>query len=261
MKHTLESWGLGSLANELRKLILKGDTAPDTLALALSQTQAYKQRFAGNEIRMKNGLPELTPAQYIATEEQYQNVLRAYGLPPGFYDKHADFVKLIGNDVSPTELDTRAKIAHDYYTSAPAAEKALWQQYGFAKGDVIAGILDPKVATQVIQDRANMVALGGAAAQEGFALSKGRARLFNQNGVTLQQAQQAYSQIAQTFGTDQSIAQRFGATFGQKQEEDDLLLGKGSATNLRDRLYSEETALFKGTAGVDQNTLSVSQDY
>jgi hypothetical protein len=120
---TLKSWGLGTLLPDLKGFILGGDTSPDTLSLKLSQTTAYKQRFAGNEERRKNGLPELNPAQYIGLEEQYSNVLRSYGLPAGFYDSHKDFTDFIGKDISPSEIQTRAQIAHDQYQAAPVVHE------------------------------------------------------------------------------------------------------------------------------------------
>jgi hypothetical protein len=160
--------GLGALAKDLRNLILRGDTSPDTLSLALSQTDAYKKRFAGNELRRKAGLPELNPAEYIAVEEQYTNVLKAYGLPAGFYDKHEDFTKMIGGDLSPDELRQRAQVAHDQYIAAPAYVKSLWSQYFGTKGDALAAILDPDTATATIAARSQQVGIGGAAAQQGL---------------------------------------------------------------------------------------------
>lgn len=261
MLQTLQSWGLATLAPDLKNLILKGDTSPDTLSLALSQTQAYKTRFSGNAIREKNGLPDLTPAQYIALEEQYKNVMNAYGLPAGFYDTHDGLADLIGKDISATELQARAQVAHDQYTNAPDYVKNLWSTYFGTQGDAIAAILDPNTATQVIQDRGAQVAIGGAAAQNGFTLSQPRAQQFEQAGVTLDDARKAYSQIASSYATDQNIAQRFGATFGQTQEENDVLLGDASAGNLRNTLYSEEEGLFKGHSGLTQQSLGVDQEH
>lgn len=261
MTQMLQSWGLGSLLPDLKQLIINGDTNSDTLSLALSQTQAYKQRFAANDIRVANGLPALSPAQYIATEEQYRNILQSYGLPAGFYDTPQDFTDFIAKDISPTEMDARAKIAHDQYVAAPDATKALWQSYGFSKGDAVAAILDPDVATSIIQDRAQQVAIGGAAAAQGFTVNQPRAQQFQQAGVTLSQAQQAYSQLSQSFGTDQQIAQRFGTTFDQTQEENSLLLNQGDAINKRQTLYDEEKSLFQGHGGADANTLGVSQEH
>lgn len=261
MASTLAAWGLSTLSGDLRNLIVKGDTQADTLSLALTQTAAYKQRFAGNALRVKQGLAELNPAQYIALEESYSNILRSYGMPSGYYDKPEDFTKFIGNDVSPAEIQTRAQIAHDMYTNAPDSVKSLWGQYFGTKGDAIAFILDPDKATQVIQDKANQVGIGGAAAQVGLTVGQPRAQQLQQAGVTLAGAQKAYQQIAQAMPTDQAIAARFGQTFGQSQEENDLLLGQGDASVLRSTLYSEEKGLFSDKAGMTDSSLSVNQSH
>jgi hypothetical protein len=261
MMDTLKSWGLGALAGDLKRFITNGDTSPDTLALELSQTKAYKQRFAANEIRVKNGLSELKPAEYIALEEQYRQVLGAYGLPKGFYDGRDDFTKFIGNDLSPSELASRAQVAHDQYIAAPDYVKQLWSQYFGTKGDAIAAILDPNTATQVIQDRAQQVAIGGTAEANGLHINQARAQQFQEAGVTLDQARKAYQQIAVSMPTDQTIAKRFGTTFDQKQEENDLLLGNADAGVKRQTLYAEEQGLFKGGSAADSNALGVSQSY
>lgn len=258
---TLNSWGLGALIGDLKNLIVAGDSNPDTLSLALSQTQAYKDRFAGNAARVARGLPELTPAQYIATEEQYANILQSYGLPKGFYDQHSDFTNFIGGDISPAELQARAQVAHDQYLNAPDDVKNLWSQYFGTKGDAIAAILDPNTATQIIQDRGQQVGIGGAAIQQGFNVSQSRAQQFQQAGVTLAGAQKAYAQIAQMAPTDQQIAQRFGTTFDQANEENSLLLNAAPDAQKRQVLYDSEQALFKGGSGADQNSLGVSQSY
>lgn len=256
---TLKSWGLDSLLGDLKGFIQAGDTSPDTLSLKLSQTTAYKQRFAANEERRKNGLPELLPAQYIGLEEQYNNVMRAYGLPQGFYDSPKDFTDFIGKGLSPDEIKERAQIAHDQYQAAPAYMRELWGQYYGTKGDAIAAILDPNVAQAVIEDRSKQVGIGAAGAQYGFGVSASRAQQFAQSGVTLQGAQQAYRQIAAVHGQDQAIAQRFGQQFSQQSEENDLLLGDPAAAQKRRALYGSEEALFQGRSGVDASTLGVSQ--
>lgn len=261
MKAQLHAWGLDALVNDLRGFIVAGDTSPDTLTLALSNTQAYKTRFAANDIRIANGLSALSPAEYLGMERQYKDVLQSYGLPPGFYDSTKDFTDFIGKDISASELDARAKIAHDQYEAAPTYIKNLWGQYFGGKGDAIAAILDPEVATQVIQDRANQVAIGGAAAQHGLQVTQPRAQELQQAGITGQQAQQAYDQIATALPTDQSIAQRFGTTFGQQAEENSLLLGDAEAAKKRQRLYSSEEGLFKQSPGLDASSLGISQEH
>lgn len=263
MNETLKSWGLESLSGDLKNLILQGDTSADTLSLALSQTAAYKQRFSANELRIKNGLPELTPAQYIATEEQYRNVLQAYGLPKGFYDKNEDFNDFIAKDISPSELDKRAQVAAQQYQNAPQAYKDVWEKYySFTPGEAIANILDPNhESLQDLQNRANAVAIGGTAQQVGLNVNRQRAEQFVANGVTLNQAQAAYQRIAEALPTDQRIASRFHQTFGQTQEENDLLLNNGNDTRLRETLYNEEKGLFDAKSGADAQSLGVSQSY
>jgi hypothetical protein len=260
LKALLNSWGLGTLYQAASGYLIQGLTS-DEVTLKLQDTPEYKTRFAGNEIRKANNLPVLSPAQYIATEEQYQQVMRNYGLPPGFYDKPSDFNEFIGNDVSPAEIDARAKIAHDQFIAAPDYVKNLWSQYFGTQGDAIASILDPHVATQVIQDRSTQIGIGGAAAAQGLGVSQPRAQQLQQAGVTLAGAQKAYQQIAQSLPIDQQIAKRFGTTFDQSNEENDLLLGLGQDSMKRQTLYDEEQSLFKQRSSADNTSLGVSLAY
>src|SRR6266498_5450250 len=62
ISQTLKSWGLATLIPDLKRLIIGGDTAPDTLSLKLAQTKAYQIRFAANKLRSEKGLPQLSPA-------------------------------------------------------------------------------------------------------------------------------------------------------------------------------------------------------
>lgn len=260
LRQTLIAWGLQSLLPHLQDYLKQGYDST-TINLALQDTPEWKMRFAGNELRKSKGLSVLTPAQYIATEEQYRSVLQNYGLPTGFYDSHDDFNNFIGNDISPSEIQSRAQVAHDTYFSAPPEWRSMWANYGFSHGDAIASILDPNVGTQLIQDRAQQVQIGGTAKQAGFDVSQARAQQFQQHGTTLAQAQHAYNQLAQFGTTDQNIANRFGTTFDQTQEENDLLLGSGAAAQKRQQLYGSEQELFNGTRGTDANSLAVSQSY
>ncbi len=81
-------YGLGTLVEPLRELIVSG---PDEaqLTLALRQTDAYQKRFAANKARLASGLRALSEGEYITLEDQYQNIMRNYGLPPSYYTKDA----------------------------------------------------------------------------------------------------------------------------------------------------------------------------
>jgi hypothetical protein len=113
-----------------------------------------------------------------------------------------------------------------------------------------------------LQQKANAVAVGGSALQQGINVTAGRATQLAQNGVTLDGARQAYARIAATAGTDASIAQRFGTTFDQTQEENDLLLNDGAAAAKRAQLYGSEAALFGGRGGgASQQSASTAVNY
>lgn len=260
LRETLTEWGLASLLPHLQDYLTKGYDST-TINLYLQDTPEWKQRFSGNELRKQKGLSVLSPADYIATEEQYRNVMQSYGLPQGFYDQHSDFANFIGNDVSPTEISQRAKVAYDQYLNVPTDHRDLWNQY-FGPGDAIAGILDPDVATQVIVDRGTQVGIGGAAMDQGLKVSGQRAAYLQQHQVSLAQAQQAYSQIAQYGKADQAIGNRFGiAGYGtQANEENRLLLNSGAAQDQATVANNSERNLFRATPGANQAALGVSQE-
>lgn len=262
LKQTLKAWGLDSLLGHVQEYLTSGYDS-STITLALQDTKEYKTRFAGNELRKAAGLPVLSPAQYIATEEQYRNVMTQYGLPKGFYDKPDDLAKWIGGDVSPTELDERAKTAQVKYLTGPAENRQVWKDfYGLDEGHAVAAILDPQhESLAALQRMSNTVDIGGAARQQGLQVGLPRAQQFTDNGVTLSQAQKAYSQIAQYGDTLSRIGSRFGQPINQATQENAMLLNDGNAQKQIDAAAGSETALFGGHAAADANSGSVSTSY
>src|SRR5581483_4049481 len=67
LQATFDSYGLSSLVPDIKNYLQQGYTN-DTISLLLQQTDAYKQRFAGNTLRAKNGLAVLSPADYLSLE-------------------------------------------------------------------------------------------------------------------------------------------------------------------------------------------------
>lgn len=260
LKQTLSDWGLADLFKYARQFVTQGLTG-DEVTLKLQQTDEYKQRFSGNELRKAQGLSTLSPAQYIALEDQYRQLAKQYGLSGSFYG-HDYLAKLIGGDVSPAEFQTRAQIALQTFTQAPQEYKAYWAKYGFSQGDAVSAIMDSSGDSLAdLQLKAQAVQIGGTAAQQGIDVSGNRALQFAKNGVTLDQARQAYQRISQMGATDASIAKRFGLSFGQADEENDLLLNQGDATQKRNLIYSEEAAQFSGRGGASNGALSVGANY
>lgn len=252
----LRQWGLDELSSDLDRLIKEGLDAP-AITIQLQETQAYKQRFAANEIRRQKGLPVLNPAEYIATEQAYQQVLRTYGLPTSFYDDRSDFHGFIGNDVAPDELNERAQVAQSVWLSNDAATRSVWRDfYGLSDGAAIASILDPERALPVVQRMANAARFGASATRQGLEADKSRLEGYSDLGFTESEVSTAFGRIAQTKPADDRIAQRFGTTVTQQEQEQAQLQGTASAQRKLNSLRQNETALFQGRAAADQAALA-----
>jgi len=254
----LSSWGIAELVPDAQKLILQGLGA-DAVTLQLQETDAYKKRFAGNEIRRKKGLAVLSPAEYVANETSYAQVLRQFGLPKGFYDSRDDYTKWIAADVSPAELAERATEAQDLFFTGPEENRRWWlENIGGTVGEAIAGILDPAVAEPLVKRRVAAARIGGGALGQGLAVGQAQAEYFAGQGVTAAQARAGYTDIAQALPVDQAIAQRFGTSIGQAEEEAAVFGGAGAADaeEKKRRLAASEAGLFGGRPGADSSSLS-----
>ena len=78
------AYGLGGSVEPLKGFIVEG-LSPAEFTLRLRATDAYKKRFAANQQRINRGLRALSEAEYIGLEDQYQNIMRQYGLPASYY--------------------------------------------------------------------------------------------------------------------------------------------------------------------------------
>lgn len=252
----LRQWGLSELVSEVDRLIKEGLEAP-AVTLQLSQTDAYKRRFAANEIRRQKGLPVLAPAEYVATEAAYKSVLRSYGLPPGFYDDTEDFHKWIGGDVSPDELNQRAGQAQRVFLQADPAARDMWQRfYGLTGGAAIASILDPDRALPVVERMANAARFGALAESQGLDADRARLEDYSDLGVTESEISAAFGRIASTQAADRRLASRFGKPLTQAEREAEEIRDDAGAARKRASLYQNETALFQNRSAADEDSLN-----
>ena len=256
----LDQAGLSSLAGQVLKLVQEGYTDPSVLSYMLSQTPEYQRRFSGNQQRIANGLGALSPAEYLATERAYQDVLRHSGLPAGFYDSPDDFANWISNDVSPQEIQARVNDAlHFAQSTDPTYRTALAAYYGIDTGHIAAYFLDNKRAMPLLQKQAGAADIGAAALYQGLNLTNlNDALIYTDNGVTGEQARQAYSQIAGFLPEEQRIAAQFGQGYTQQNAEQELLGQNQLAAQKRRRLNNQEEALFGGAAGLGRYALGLS---
>ena len=226
----------------------------------IRQTDAYKQRFAGNIARQKAGLPMLSEAEYLGLERSYRGSMRAAGLPKGFYDDNGDFADFIAQDVSPEEIARRADLAGDLgVTKNPALFKELSSR-GLAKGDIAAYILDPDKSLPLIERKIAQAEMGAAARDAGMNFAKGN-KFENKlvgKGITTEAASQAFAAAAEITPDINHLAQKYGEKGFTEKGVVKQKLGIGGK-NMRENkarmksLASQERAEWSGRAGAASN--------
>jgi hypothetical protein len=258
-------YGLGALVSPLQDLIKQGLSAGE-FSLALQNTDAYKRRFAANTDRIAKGLTALSPAEYIGLEDQYQNIMRNYGLPASYYTKgdlgiQEGFNKLLANDVSATELEDRVMTAQSRVMNAnPEIKQALRQFYpDITEGDMLAYALDPTKALTDIKRKVTAAEIGGAALGAGLKTSQTAAEGLAAYGITKGQAQQGYGAIAEFLPTGEKLSQIYQEpTYTQAQAEQEIfnLADSAAAAKKRKRLSQLETGSFSGSSGAGAGALN-----
>ena len=243
-----QGYGLGTLANKIYDYVKNGYSS-DTISILLQDTPEYKARFAGNVARQKAGLPVLSPADYLSTEDSYRQIMRQAGLPTGFYDNNSDFTSFIGTDVSPTELQSRVDLANQATSLANPAYKEALQQMGLDNASITAYYLDPTKALPILQKQAATASIGAEALQRGFNFDQQYAENLATQGVTQQQAASTYNQIGQQFNQLQTLGSIYGSAWTQRTAENASFIGANEAVQQQAQLIGQEKAQFSGGAG------------
>jgi hypothetical protein len=251
--------GIGGLVPELKTLIDEG-ISPSEFTLRLRSTEAYKRRFAGNAQRIAKGLRALSEAEYVGLEDQYQNVMRQYGLPDTYYTRgdmgrQEGFEKFIAGDVSPAELEDRISTAQKRVINAnPEVTQALKTFYpGISNGDILAYTLDPSKAIEDIKRKVTAAEIGGAAVRAGLGTSVADAEYLQRYGVTKEQADQGYQAAAQIIPRASQLSQIYNqGPYTQATAEQEIfnLPGQVEAQKQRKKLTELETATFSGRSGM-----------
>jgi hypothetical protein len=265
--------GLGSLVEPLKGLIISG-ASPSEFTIKLRETPAYQKRFAANAERIKKGLTALDESAYLRLEDQYQNVMRNYGLPESYWTRgdlgvQEGFTKLIANDVSNVELENRILTAQDrVLKSNPQVLQTLKQFYpGITNGDILAYSLDPANALKDIQRKVTNAEIGGAAVAAGLnlgttpeqiAASQARAEMLQGYGVTKAAATSGFQTVAD-FGRGSQLAGFYDRpTYNQMEAEQEVfnLEGATAARKKRSEITGLEKASFGAKSGLTSSALT-----
>jgi hypothetical protein len=254
-----KQYGLEALVTPLKSLIEEG-VSPSEFTLRLRETDPYKKRFAANAQRVAKGLRAMSEAEYIGTEDQYQDVMRRYGMPETYYSKgelgvQTGFEKFLAGDVSAVELEDRIQTAQNrVLKSNPEVAKALKEFYpGISNGDILSYVLDPTNAIENIKRKVTAAEIGGAAIQSGLKTGMTRAEELVAAGITKAQAQQGFQTVAEVAPRGGQLAEIYKQDpYTQTTAEQEVfgLAGSVDAAKQRKKLTSLETAAFSGSAGM-----------
>jgi hypothetical protein len=259
-----DAYGLGALVTPLKGLIESG-ISPAEFTIKLRETDAYKKRFAANSSRIQKGLRALSEAEYIGLEDQYQDVMRRYGLPDTYYTRgdmgrQEGFEKFIGGDVSPVELEDRIQTAQNRVINTnPEVSKALREFYPeITGGDILAYALDPAQAINNIKRKVGAAEIGAGAMQAGLQTGLARAEELQRYGVTKETARQGFGTISSGLERGRQLSNIYQQpTYTQEVAETEVfaLPDAEKARRQRRRLGQLETATFSGTTGMTGGAL------
>ena len=265
LKLQFDEYGLGALVEPLRGLIQEG-VSPSEFAVRLRQTDAYKKRFAANAARVSKGLRALSESDYINLEDDYQTIMRNYGLPASYYAKgelgrQEGFEKFIGGDVSPAELEERIVTAQKrVLDAAPEVTTALRQFYPDIKnGEILAYTLDPERGLADIKKKITAAEIGGAALASGLDTSLTDAEYLRRYGVTAETARQGFGIIGGGLERGRQLAsiyQQPDYTQAVAEEEVFNLPGQTESQQKRKKIIGLEKAEFGGQTGMTSGALS-----
>lgn len=185
----------------------------DLVHLEIQQRPEYKERFAGRLALRARGF-QMTEAEQLAYERSASDLMRNAGMPVGFYDKPADFTKLIANGVSVAELGTRVNNAFAAVQSQPQVVRDAMAQYYGIKGDnaLAAMALDVKTAYPIILQHVAAAEAGGYLAQQNIQIGRSLAeRIATATGQSRQAIQAGAEELGQIKAAG-ILDRRFGET-------------------------------------------------
>ncbi len=273
LRDVFSSYGLTELAGQIESYMKEGiGTAEATIRL--KQSQPYKDRFYGNELRLAAGRNVINEAEYLDLENSYSETLKAYGLQDYFgvgvtpnerKNRQKAIAQVIGADISAVEFKDRVSTAVDRVKMADPATKSAFQQfYGIGEADLAKYFLDPTKTLVTLKEKALSAEIGGAAIGAGLPATMTSAEDLAKFGISREQAQIGYSTIAQELPTATKLGQIYdeeGVTYGQTEAEQATFKGLESAKRKRQQLVSREEAAFQGSSGTALSSGALSTQY
>jgi hypothetical protein len=266
LKDVFASYGLEELSTLIEGYMREGiGTAQATLKL--KQSQPYKDRFYGNELRLAAGRNVIDEATYLDLENSYSETLKAYGIQDYFgtgvtpaerKNRQKSIANVIGSDISAVEFKDRVSVAVDRVKNADQGTKSAFQQfYNIGEAELVKYFLNPTQALVTLKEKATAAEIGGAAIGQGLAATSTIAEDLARFGINREQAQIGYGRIAEELPTAGSLGRIYsesGVTYNQADAESATFKELASAKRKKERLKELEENQFSANSGTGINS-------
>lgn len=230
----LQQFGLQSEASWVWQQIVQGTDA-NGIQLELQNRPAFKARFPAIAMRQAAGMPALSPAEYVAYEQQVAQLSKEAGIPQGAIDTTG----LLAGDVSTAELGQRIQQGFEAAMQAPKAVRdELQNLYGIGPGDLTHFFLDPASGETAIMQKFRAAQDAGMAQQTGFGqLTQDQAEGLAAQGITQAQAQTGFTALGRQAELFMPLPGEGGAPIDKQTQ-----LGAQFGGNAQDQLEIENRA-------------------
>ena len=254
--------GLDTLAAEVQNFMTEG-LSPAEAKIAIRQSQAYKDRFKGNEGRIKKGLAVYQPNEYLQAEETYRNLLLANNLQDLATRNTTD--AFISGAVSAQEVQDRIQNVFTKIDNADATLKGqlgqYFSNYGIAdpnlqRSQLASALLTGETSSMALERQLKKAQLRAGAALAGVTIAEtgveSLQKQLESQGVSdvYGTAKTGFSTLAQTAPTTEKLAQIYGEQTTGLSEELQQEAFFGLQSQRRKKLQEREQATFGGQAGI-----------
>lgn len=195
----LSRYGLESLSSWAIDQIQNYNITSAELIIKLYDRPEFKARFPALDQLRAAGMPPITPEEYMQYERTAQGMMRASGLPEGFYDQLTDFTDLIGRGVSTAELGARLQQGFQRVLTAPIEVRARYAQLFGANGDsaLAAHFLDPDKALPILEQQVSTAEIAGFGDIFGIGIGQATAERLAAMGYDGRTATPGFQQVNQ----------------------------------------------------------------
>ena len=257
LKKEFDKYGLGSLVDSVKNLILTG-SSPEEVVLRLRETPEYLKRFAGNKLRLDAGLNVYDEATYLDLENAYDQIFTSYGVEEAVGNtraaRQAKYAEFIGGTKSPDEIKGRVQLAVLASQEDAVTKATMKELYPMLTDkDLVSYFLNPKETLPKLETKIRAAQVGAAAVRQGLVTNVATAEELVGLGVTEEEAERAYSAYAYDkprIDLLSGLDPTKDNLVNQQVAEGALLKNLASEQRKLDLLKQKELGRFGGASGV-----------